>query len=323
MTRGYLAVGHGRTPTGAQDPGAIDLGEPGPADDVHEYDLAFAVVARAHQALARAGVDHFTETAGGPGHDPDYRGSVTAINAGGYSWALEVHFDSANTPPGGFGIYALEGSPAKPWAMQISRNLDTAGLPTKPSYADRRGLYLLKASKCPALIYECGPTHQRPADELERLGEAIAAGTCAWLGVPYSPPGSPPAPIPPGTPAPPTQPTNIVAAARAPAGGYWLLGADGGVFAYEGANFVGSMGGHPLNAPCVALVPASAAGYWLVAGDGGIFAFGDAPAVPEADWRARLRAEVAAGARRIVDATGDPTLILVSNRAETYSTGVS
>ena len=58
-------------------------------------------------------------------------------------------------------------------------------------------------------------------------------------------------------------------------GGYWLVAADGGIFAYGDAVFHGSMGGRPLNRPIVGITPAPF-GYWLVAADGGVFAF-DAP----------------------------------------------
>lgn len=58
----------------------------------------------------------------------------------------------------------------------------------------------------------------------------------------------------------------------------WLVAADGGVFAYAGAPFFGSMGGKALSAPVVGIAPTpSGRGYWLVAADGGVFAFGDAP----------------------------------------------
>jgi hypothetical protein len=59
--------------------------------------------------------------------------------------------------------------------------------------------------------------------------------------------------------------------------GYWMVGADGGIFAFGDAGFFGSEGGMHLNAPIVGLAPTSdGKGYWLVASDGGIFSFGDA-----------------------------------------------
>jgi N-acetylmuramoyl-L-alanine amidase len=58
--------------------------------------------------------------------------------------------------------------------------------------------------------------------------------------------------------------------------GYWILGADGGVFAFD-APYFGSTGGLPLHAPVVGMAAtANGGGYWLVASDGGVFTFGDA-----------------------------------------------
>jgi hypothetical protein len=60
-------------------------------------------------------------------------------------------------------------------------------------------------------------------------------------------------------------------------GGYWLVGSDGGVFAFGDAGFFGSTGDRKLNAPVIAVVPTpTKAGYWLLSQDGGVFAFGDA-----------------------------------------------
>ena len=59
--------------------------------------------------------------------------------------------------------------------------------------------------------------------------------------------------------------------------GYWLVAADGGVFAFGDARFHGSTGGQQLNQPIVDIArTATGAGYWLVASDGGVFCFGDA-----------------------------------------------
>ena len=60
-------------------------------------------------------------------------------------------------------------------------------------------------------------------------------------------------------------------------GGYWEVASDGGIFAFGNAEFFGSMGGKPLNAPIVGMAATpDGGGYWLVASDGGIFSFGDA-----------------------------------------------
>jgi N-acetylmuramoyl-L-alanine amidase len=71
---------------------------------------------------------------------------------------------------------------------------------------------------------------------------------------------------------------SVVGMAATPdGGGYWMVGADGGVFTLGTAQFYGSTGGIRLNAAIVgmAVVPGGT-GYWLVASDGGVFSFGTA-----------------------------------------------
>jgi len=59
--------------------------------------------------------------------------------------------------------------------------------------------------------------------------------------------------------------------------GYWLVGRDGGIFAFGDAPFSGSTGNLHLNQPIVGMASNPVGtGYWFVAADGGIFAFGDA-----------------------------------------------
>jgi hypothetical protein len=83
--------------------------------------------------------------------------------------------------------------------------------------------------------------------------------------------------------SPPPGPLNsvMVAMAANPAAGgsqgYWVAGADGGVFTYGNAGFYGSAGWETLNGPIVGMAATpDGRGYWLVALDGGIFTFGDA-----------------------------------------------
>ena len=69
-----------------------------------------------------------------------------------------------------------------------------------------------------------------------------------------------------------------MAAAGTPSGnGYWLAGADGAVYAFGDAGYLGSMAGRPLNGRIVGIAATpSGHGYVLLGSDGGIFTFGDA-----------------------------------------------
>ncbi len=58
--------------------------------------------------------------------------------------------------------------------------------------------------------------------------------------------------------------------------GYWLVAADGGIFAYGDTQFYGSAGSLRLNQPIVGMsVTPDGGGYTLVATDGGVFNYGD------------------------------------------------
>ena len=64
----------------------------------------------------------------------------------------------------------------------------------------------------------------------------------------------------------------------APAQGYWLVGAHGGVFSFGDAGFFGSLPGlgvHVSDVVGIAATP-DGKGYWLVGAHGGVFSFGDA-----------------------------------------------
>ena len=67
----------------------------------------------------------------------------------------------------------------------------------------------------------------------------------------------------------------IVAAAECSTGGYWMVAADGGVFAL-GCDEYGSMGGQHMDSPIVNIIASnSGKGYALIGADGGVFSFGD------------------------------------------------
>jgi hypothetical protein len=60
-------------------------------------------------------------------------------------------------------------------------------------------------------------------------------------------------------------------------GGYWLIAADGGVFAFGNAKFHGSAANERLQKPVVGMAATpDGRGYWLVAADGGVFTYGNA-----------------------------------------------
>ncbi|MGH2719611.1 MAG: hypothetical protein ACRDJU_13685, partial [Actinomycetota bacterium] len=70
----------------------------------------------------------------------------------------------------------------------------------------------------------------------------------------------------------------VVGIAATPDGkGYWLAAADGGVFGYGDAPFLGSATGELSGAKVVGIAATSdGKGYWLAASNGGVFAYGDA-----------------------------------------------
>jgi N-acetylmuramoyl-L-alanine amidase len=59
-------------------------------------------------------------------------------------------------------------------------------------------------------------------------------------------------------------------------GGYWLVAADGGIFAFD-APFLGSVGASTLGRAVVGMATTGGRGYWLVGADGGLYALGSAP----------------------------------------------
>lgn len=236
--RGYVAVGHGRTPSGVLDPGAVN------PDGTREYDLAFTTTYRFAELLRRSGVDVYTETNGGPGHDPDYRGSAAAINAGGYSFAIEVHYDSWKAPRGGFGLWRT--TTESMWTMHIADTWRDMGLRIRPN-TPRNDLYILKAVTCPVIIWECDHTAADVTDQdMTNYAVGLAAGTVNWLRQRFNP-SIAVTPVETGDKMP-----FQVRVATAPDGRFWVLtGPEGGVDAMgpggtnEGGSYHGNLLDHP------------------------------------------------------------------------------
>ena len=71
----------------------------------------------------------------------------------------------------------------------------------------------------------------------------------------------------------------VAGMARTPdGGGYWLVGADGGIFTFGNARFYGSEAGQGVQTPFVGVAPTpDGHGYWVAGESGNIYNFGDAP----------------------------------------------
>ena len=110
--------------------------------------------------------------------------------------------------------------------------------------------------------------------------------------------------------------------------GYWLVGADGGIFSFGSAGFFGSTGSLLLQRPVVGIAPtADRHGYWLVASDGGVFAFGDAgyhgslPGLGIAPAGSGARSSLAAPIVAMVPSTDDAGYFMVAADGGVFAFG--
>ena len=202
----YLAVGHGVEPSGVYDPGAIGT------DGRQEHMEAFQVCTYALAGMRRSGLTVVSETAQGASHDPDYRGSAIRANQLSPRVAIEVHFDFSGGVDGFSGLYVS--SAGQTLAEHIGAAFVARHLPRKADVR-RTDLFFLNATTMPALIPEIRRVHDYPDSENEAQGEALAEGTCAFLGKAYQPSGKPQKrPVEQG---PVTPESLLLAAARTPA----------------------------------------------------------------------------------------------------------
>ena len=181
----FLAVGHGVEPDGTPDPGAIGT------DRRKEHDEAFQVCKFALAAMRRSGLTVVSETTMGASHDPDYRGSANRANQLKPRVAIEVHFDSRN------GVHGYAGQYFSAQGLALSKHIGDAfirrGLPRKAD-VQRPELFFLNSTTMPALIPEINVTHKYGARVNQAQGEALAEGTCVFLGHAFRPPGKSPNP---------------------------------------------------------------------------------------------------------------------------------
>ncbi|HVX20403.1 MAG TPA: N-acetylmuramoyl-L-alanine amidase [Acidimicrobiales bacterium] len=141
----------------------------------------------------------------------------------------------------------------------------------RPGMAHRRWLGLASVAVVVATL--AGTT---AAAAPTRRAAGAAAGAAAGVAAAEGPDG-PEGSVATSPPDPSSAyPVVGMAADPAAAGGYWVVAANGGVFAFS-APFSGSAGGLSLNRPIVGIAATpDGRGYWLVASDGGIFSYGDA-----------------------------------------------
>lgn len=179
MTDVFLAVGHGIMPSGAYDPGAVG------SDGRQEHREAFEVCTAATAGMRRSGLNVVSEVDLGVSKDPDYIGSVNRANRLNPKVAIEVHFDWSGGIDGYSGLYCADDG--KRLAADIGDAFTKHGLARK-SDANRPDLYFLNGTSMCAVIVETRRVHDYPAVLNRAQGEAIAEGTCHYLGHAYKAP---------------------------------------------------------------------------------------------------------------------------------------
>ena len=222
-----------------------------------------------------------------------YSTGLLSINSSGLSAAMAGSSYSATlSASGGIAPYVWSiASGSLPAGLTLSSGGVISGTPSNAGTS--------------SFTVSVSDSSQPPLVATKALTISVASSTPPTTTPTTTPPITPPTTVPPTTPRPGyivnnpaggvatygsvgndgslvskgiTPAAPIVGNALAPNGqGYWLVGSDGGVFAFGGAGFYGSMSGKPLSAPVVAITSTpNGQGYWLVGSDGGVFSFGAA-----------------------------------------------
>lgn len=188
-----LAAGHGWTSGGVWDDGTTFLLPPERGQTSREVLREHALNERAmfacYGALRAAGVDVKMERGATRNTNDRLDGNWAKFRkdldtAKGVLFAVELHHDYSKARRGGFGIYpksaTYRATREKALCAAITSAYEAAGLPTRESYADVRGLGLLRRPKCPTLIWECDRLGIVMTDP-DASGRAVAAGLLTVL----------------------------------------------------------------------------------------------------------------------------------------------
>lgn len=181
MRRGRLAVGHGETPGGYHDPGAVDHGWT-------EQSAGDIIIAEAASILRKAGFDIVDEAFKA---DPNWVGTTKASNARPDEWGVSAHHDWSGGINGVGAFWHPNTSFGDELARSIVTALADAGFPVVMSWVKPRSdLGLLNNSNCPWVLMEYGrigsPLLNEP-HELLKAGRATAAGIARHFGVSLEP----------------------------------------------------------------------------------------------------------------------------------------
>jgi N-acetylmuramoyl-L-alanine amidase len=187
MTTLYLAIGHGRTPDGKNDPGAVH-------GKLIEHDLARQVVEAAVHALHRSGFHDFIAETSQPGwyDDVDYRGSVIRANAAGAQVVCEVHFNAGSASAHGTEtLFYPSSEGGRTLASFVQGYLNAAAGIDNRGVKPRADLWLLRGTHGVAIIPEVAFVDGDAAEIASHprlcmnAGEALARGLLRYLGKPY------------------------------------------------------------------------------------------------------------------------------------------
>lgn len=192
-----LAIGHGVTPKGVDDPGAV-----APGAEHTEHEEATFITAHVNHLLKST--DEFdlgelgwrVEWEGDLPADPNYVGTTKWANDLPADAVVSVHLDWHKAPVGGFGLYLTDDGAAI--ANHIWRAYVEAGLTTR-DHQERQDLYLLRNTDAPALIWEADKVgdHVDPVDTATAITKGLYA-YCAANAAPHGvdEPERPPEPSP-------------------------------------------------------------------------------------------------------------------------------